>query len=103
MARKEIKENEILQVKVYEQSTNYRTTIRVVQWNSYPPQLEKRQQTRSEEGWKNLKAKGFDKEDFEIVLKNKEKILKALDENSSQKKSTKRKSTTKKKTTERKK
>jgi len=78
MAKREITENVILKLDESGNGSN-KTIIRVVQWNGYAPVLEKRSVFEGEDGeWRNGKAKGFNADDFKLILKNKVKIEKAL-------------------------
>ena len=54
--------------------------LQVVRWNEYSPVLEKREYYKNKDNEeKTGKAKGFNYEDFEIILENAEKIQKLLE------------------------
>lgn len=54
--------------------------LQVVRWNKYSPVLEKREYYNSKDGEeKTGKAKGFNIEDFDIIIENSEKIQKLLE------------------------
>lgn len=53
--------------------------LQVVRWNKYSPVLEKREYYVKDDDEKTGKAKGFNHEDFELILENAEKIQRLLE------------------------
>ena len=53
--------------------------LQVVRWNKYSPVLEKREYYKKDEEEKTGKAKGFNFEDFQIIVDNIDKIQKLLE------------------------
>lgn len=87
MARefKEIKE-EVLGILHTAEAAGKKYVIRVVCWGKGKPSLEKREQYEAEDGsTKNGKAKGFNKDDFELLLEKQDEILKMFGGEKSQK------------------
>lgn len=75
--RKEITETVLKEISRAETGRGT-TVIRIVVWGKGSPQLEKREQYETEEGTRSGKAKGFSKDDFDLLLENQEEIKKLL-------------------------
>lgn len=61
-------------------SRGNKVRLQVVRWNKYSAVLEKREFWDNKDGEeKTGKAKGFNIEDFDIIMENAEKIQKLLD------------------------
>lgn len=58
------------------------TRIQVVRWGTYSPQLEKREYYTDAEGQEKMgKAKGFNFDDFSLIVDKAEEIDKLMDKN----------------------
>ncbi|NLB35094.1 MAG: hypothetical protein GX817_04680 [Elusimicrobia bacterium] len=78
---KEIREDVLLEVSQTEDDRGGKVVIRVVSWNKGIPKLEKRSFWTTMDGEvRTGKIVGITAEDFEVILKNKDKIADSLSE-----------------------